>query len=141
MGFFYFAYGSNLNTKRMVERGVRYSYRMEAKLEDYELRFNKVSKKQGAVANVMPCEGSVVEGVLYHVEDIKQLDKFEGYPKHYDRVVLRLGEYNAWVYIAQPQYIQEGLKPKQEYLNHLLEGKQFLSDGYYEKLMMINESL
>jgi len=134
----YFSYGSNLNRKRMDERGIQYNYLVSAKLENYELRFNKVSKKQGAVANVIYKEGSVVEGVLYHVDDITKLDKFEGAPKHYNRIQLKIGGYDAWVYIAQPQYIQEGLKPKQEYLNHLLEGKEYLSEEYFEKLKLFS---
>jgi hypothetical protein len=39
--------------------------------------------KQGAVANISPCENSVVEGVLYDVETLVLLDKYEGHPKHY----------------------------------------------------------
>jgi hypothetical protein len=54
---FYFAYGSNLNKKRMLERGVIVNNIIPAKLFNYELKFNKVSK-QGAVANISPCENS-----------------------------------------------------------------------------------
>jgi hypothetical protein len=57
---FYFAYG-NLNKKRMLERGVIVNNIIPAKLFNYELKF-KLSK-QGAVANISPCENSVVEGV------------------------------------------------------------------------------
>ena len=139
--YWYFAYGSNLDQKRMNERGVKFSKMIPVVLDDFILKFNKVSKKQGAVANIQFYKGGTVEGILYEVESLEQMDRYEGFPNHYNRVQMDIEGYNAWVYIAQPQYIQEGLKPKQEYLNHLLEGKQFLSDGYYEKLMMINESL
>ncbi len=135
----YFSYGSNLNVNRMNERNVKFNQIIPAKLENYELRFNKVSKKQGAVANVMYKEGSVVEGVLYEVDSLTQMDKYEGYPNHYDRIILRINDVEAWVYVAKKEHIQEGLKPQQEYLNHLLEGKQFLSKEYFEKLERINE--
>jgi len=124
---------------RMVDRGITVYDVIPAKLENYELRFNKVSKKQGAVANVMLCPGSVVEGVLYQVDNISKLDKYEGFPNHYNRIQMTFGDILAWVYVAQPQYIQEGLKPQQEYLNHLLEGKSYMSTEYYEKLKRMNE--
>ena len=137
---YYFAYGSNLNIKRMDERGVKYIQVIPAKLENYELRFNKVSKKQSAVANVVPKLGSIVEGVLYNVSTLEQMDGFEGYPKHYNRIILKINNVDAWVYIAQPEFTQEGLKPKQEYLNHLLEGKNYMSEEYFQKLKNINEN-
>ena len=132
---FYFAYGSNMNTKRMDERGINYDQIIPATLENYELKFNKVSKKQGAVANVMPKPGSVVEGILYRIADITVLDRPEGFPNHYDRVIMWIAGVQAWVYIAQPKYIKEGLRPKKEYLNHILEGKSYMSTEYYEKLL------
>ena len=135
----YYSYGSNMNLQRMKDRKVKIYQVIPAKLENYELRFNKVSKKQGAVANVIYKKSSIVEGALFQVDSLTQMDKFEGYPTHYDRVMINIEGVDAWVYVAQPQHIQEGLKPKQEYLNHLLAGKQFLSDEYFQKLKMINE--
>lgn len=130
---FYFAYGSNLNKKRMLDRGVIIKNVIPAKLFNYELKFNKVSK-QGAVANVVFCENSIVEGVLYDVETLVLLDKYEGYPKHYTRVLMNIENVDAWVYIANSEYIKEGLRPEKEYLNHLLEGKEYLSEEYYNNL-------
>jgi hypothetical protein len=77
---FYFAYGSNLNKKRMLERGVI----IILFLLSYSINELK-SIKQGAVANISPCENSVVEGVLYDVETLVLLDKYEGHPKHYTK--------------------------------------------------------
>jgi len=134
----YFSYGSNLNLLRMRERGITIFDVIPTKLENYELRFNKVSKKQGAVANVMMKPGSVVEGALYQVDNITLLDKFEGFPNHYTRHQMKFGDVLAWVYVAQAKHIQEGLKPQQEYLNHLLEGKSYMTPEYYEKLKNIN---
>jgi cation transport regulator ChaC len=131
---FYFAYGSNMNMSRMIERNVLFDKMISAKLYDYELRFNKISKKQGAVANVMYNPGHIVEGILYRIKDITLLDKPEGYPKHYNRIKMNIENIDAWVYVAQPEFIREGLSPKQEYLNHLLEGKEYISSEYYQFL-------
>lgn len=133
---YYFAYGSNMSINRMISRGVKYNSISAANLENYELKFNKISK-QGSVANVVYKKGSVVEGMLYEVETLDQLDIFEGYPKHYGRILLKVNGYDAWVYIADKKYIQDGILPKQEYLNYLLEGKEYLSNEYYNKLKNI----
>jgi len=66
----YFGYGSNLSEKRMIERGVVFDEMRPAKLLNYELKFNKISK-QGAVANIQYKEGSIVEGILYNVESLE----------------------------------------------------------------------
>jgi len=133
----YFAYGSNMDQKRMIDRGIIFHNVKSAKLYNYELKFNKVSIKQGAVANVEYKEGSIVEGMLYSVESLELLDKYEGAPKHYSRIILNIEGIDAYVYVANKEYIKEGLKPKQEYLNHLLEGKEYLSEEYFEKLKNI----
>ena len=39
-----YCYGSNMNQQRMIERGVIFDEMRPAKLYDYELKFNKVSK-------------------------------------------------------------------------------------------------
>jgi hypothetical protein len=134
---YYFAYGSNLDQQRMKDRKIKIYTIVSAWLLNYELKFNKISKKQGAVANIMLKAGSIVEGVLYQIEDIKTIDIYEGYPKHYNRIQMSFNIDNkdvlAWIYIAQPHYIKEGLKPKQEYLNHILKGKSYMTPEYYEK--------
>jgi hypothetical protein len=35
---------------------------------------------------------------------------------------MKIENVDAWVYIANSEYIKEGLRPEKEYLNHLLEG-------------------
>ena len=41
---------------------------------------------------------------------------------------------NAFVYIANENWITDGLKTTQDYKNNILEGKEFLSEDYYNKL-------
>ena len=86
----YFAYGSNMNPERMKERGAHFTSIDSYKLRGYSLKFNKISfeKPCTGCANIVPDEMGVVEGVLYKitVQGLYNLDKFEGYPVHYDRV-------------------------------------------------------
>jgi gamma-glutamylcyclotransferase (GGCT)/AIG2-like uncharacterized protein YtfP len=137
---YYFAYGSNMNRTRMLERVGEFSIIGKGVLSDFRLAFNK--KAQGKVgeayANVMPSSGDYVEGVVYQFDEIQKLDKPEGYPNHYDRKLMTIsigGESTeAWVYFAQESRIAEGLLPSKEYLEHLMQGKEYLSEGYWQHL-------
>ena len=139
----YFAYGSNMNPERMIERGVSFTSRERAVLKGWRLKFNKVSSinAREGYANIERDDNSVVEGILYTIDDkdIEKLDTYEGYPKHYNRVVLKVKKDNgeeveALVYIANPDKVKDGLKPSKEYLNHLLRGCDLLSENYCNML-------
>ncbi len=139
----YFAYGSNMSQQRMKERGLAPISRESAKLAGYELVFNKKAwKGDWGYANIQPKLNSVVEGALYQFpeEDLALLDKVEGFPKHYYRLklVVTVGS-TAWIqaitYVAAPSKIMEGLQPTEEYLQHLLAGRDLLTDAYYQQLV------
>jgi hypothetical protein len=133
---FYFAY-SNLNKKRMLERGVVNNI-IPAKLFNYELKFNKCLNK----AQLLTYHHVKIQLLrVYDVETLVLLDKYEGHPKHYTRVIMKIENVDAWVYIANSEYIKEGLRPEKEYLNHLLEGKEYLSESYYENLKVNSQLL
>jgi cation transport regulator ChaC len=139
----YFAYGSNMDAEQMKGRGISFSQRMHAVLRGYSLRFNKVTYKnphQG-YANIVRKSGDVVEGILYEVSksDLSNLDKYEGYPDHYDQKIVIVqtdsGEkVEAVAYIAHPDKVREGLKPTKKYLSHLLAARDILSKPYIQKL-------
>jgi gamma-glutamylcyclotransferase (GGCT)/AIG2-like uncharacterized protein YtfP len=139
----YFAYGSNMDPKRVKERRIRFSKREHAVLEGFKLEFNKVSAlnpKEG-YANIVEDKNEIVEGILYEIEDedINKLDKFEGVPRHYRRINLRVKLdsqeiVEATTYIAQTDMTRQGLKPTKQYLNHLLQGCDLLSQEYCDKL-------
>lgn len=139
----YFAYGSNMNLKRMEARGVRNSYGVKACLFGYKLKFNKNSTLMPGegYANIVEEDKSIVEGILYEIsqEGISNLDKYEKYPHEYDRILLNVRlingiEHQAYVYIAQPDKTSDGLRPTRKYLNHLLCAKDLLSKDYLMKL-------
>ena len=72
---------------------------------------------------------------------IRQMDPFEGYPHVYDRhrlpVITEQGPIEAWVYIAGAERQGDGLRPAREYLEHLLAGRDFLSEGYHQALAVV----
>lgn len=142
----YFAYCSNMDQNQMVNRGVIPINSCGAKIEGYELKFNKQSFKNPVTGVANICEtphgpDDIVQGILYTIKesDIDKLDKFEGYLKHYNRVEREVideneDEESAIIYIAQTEKISENLKPTSEYMSHLIVGSGRLDDDYRKML-------
>lgn len=140
---FYFAYGSNMNPARMQARELHFRSAHRAHLPGYELCFNKQShsRPEVAYANIRPASGAVVEGVLYQLADttaVAGMDVYEGTPVRYSRECVHVWCDNrpvpAWVYMANPAYINNSLLPEERYLAHLLAGEAFLSPRYLARL-------
>ena len=140
----YFAYGSNMNPARMQARGLNVLEALPGRLPGYQLCFNKRAMDRApgrAYANIQHARDGVVEGVLYRLQgagEIAKLDHFEGTPIYYSRECLPIlaaqGTQPAWVYIANPAFREEGLLPSEDYLAHLLAGRELLSDAYWSAL-------
>lgn len=143
----YFAYGSNMDAKRMNKRNVSFCKRCAGHLSGYRLEFNKVANDnpQQGYANIVPDDSSLVEGALYDIDAVSlpKLDKYEGCLEHYlkipEKVVLPSGGQAvcAITYIANPNKTRDGLKPSKEYMCHLLAGKDILSASYFKWLQGI----
>ena len=137
--FNYFAFGSNMSAKRMHERLGWYPSRSRAILQNYRMLFNKHSN-DGGKANIMSSPGNIVEGILYSVieEDLLILDKYEGVAaKQYKRheIEVRNNNKNSITAVTYKALNTGKISaPTEEYLNYILEGKEFLSPGYYAKL-------
>ena len=128
-----------MSAQRMYERLGWSPSRSGATLPDYEMIFNKHSN-DGGKANIMSSPGNIVEGILYFVkeEDLLILDKYEGVSsKQYKRYEIEVRDNNknsipavAYKALATGKV----LAPTEEYLNYILEGREFLSPEYYTKL-------
>ena len=110
-----------------------------ATLLNYELRFNKKSRKNPDCghANVVPRFGESVQGVLYTLlgpNEIRKMDRFEHAPVDYRRelVVVRYSSQIrvAWTYIANESVIDDSLLPPRWYVDRLLAGSRYLSNDY-----------
>ena len=141
----YFAYGSNCSPEVMQKKGVSYSSRVRATLPGHRIRFNKKALRERlpqsiGFANVEEHPEGTVEGILYEVDSdqLIRLDESERYPEHYDRVEVSVetdsGKEACWVYIAQPDKVADGLTPSRNYLNHILAGREFMTQQYFEAL-------
>jgi len=125
---YYFAYGSNLNRKQMLERCPDSRPMFVATLHNYKLVFVGWSRQwRGGVANIKPFRGARVPGAIYEVSDrdLRRLDSYKGYPGNYNRLNVTVfdedGEpVEAITYIKAMQ--SEETQPSKEYLAVIQQG-------------------
>jgi len=82
---YYFAYGSNLNQRQMLERCPDSKPKFTATLHNYRLVFVGWSRRwRGGIASIRPFRGEKVLGAIYEVSegDLKRLDRYEGSDYH-----------------------------------------------------------
>ncbi len=122
----YFAYGSNMNINQMNNRCPNgFEKYINNVLSDYVLGFD-----QSGYANIKEQEESYVPGVVYKIskECLKSLDSYEGYPNHYNRLIVSLYDFStrtalkSWVYIQPPENF--GGVPNKSYLNIIIAGAE-----------------
>lgn len=147
----YFAYGSNMDAKRLFEgrlkpEGVAWGERIGGRLDGWRLTFDKLVTRAGAprgagVGNIVTASGEAVHGTLNALppEGFDVLDVHEGVAGgHYERrtvAVVRAdnGEtVEAITYVALK--VGAGLKPPREYLGFLLAGGDLLPGDYLQRL-------
>ena len=74
----------------------------------------RLKDRKVSFSNREPAIMKDLEGAIYEVyeEAIQELDRCEGYPKHYDRKIIKVhttngDEIDALVYIAQPDKVKD----------------------------------
>ena len=119
---YYFAYGSNLNKKQMLERCPESKPRFIATLPNYKLIFVGWSRQwRGGIASIKPFRGEKVPGAVYEISDrdLRRLDNYEGHPGNYNRLKVTVfdedGEpYETITYIKAAGQSEE-TPPSREY--------------------------
>ena len=122
---YYFAYGSNLNKKQMLERCPDSKYLFVATLRNYKLVFVGWSRRwRGGVASIKPFRDDRVLGAVYEVSEgcLRRLDTHEA---DYNRLNVTVfdedGEpVEAITYIKSEQ--SEETQPSKEYLSLIQQG-------------------
>jgi len=125
---YYFAYGSNLNKKQMLERCPDSKPMFIVTLHNYKLVFVGWSRQwRGGVASIKPFRGERVLGAIYEVSDrdLRRLDSYEAHPGNYTRFNITVfdedGEpIKAITYIKSGQL--EETQPSKEYLSLIQQG-------------------
>ena len=125
----YFAYGSNMSTRRLVARVPSARAISVAMLRGHRLAFHKIGKDGSAKCDVASTgdPNDVVHGVVYAIpcSEKSTLDKIEGLGYGYaEKEVVVLSEsgeaFEAVTYYATN--IDASLKPADWYLEHVLRG-------------------
>jgi len=125
---YYFAYGTNLNQRQMLERCPDSQPKFVATLPNYKLVFVGWSRQwRGGVASIRPFRGEKVLGAVYEVSDrdLRRLDSYEGYPRSYNRLNVTVFDEDgeptkAITYIKSGQ--SDEAQPSKEYLAPIQQG-------------------
>lgn len=126
----YIAYGSNIDEEQMAHRCPAASVVGTAIVEGHRLLFK--GAKDRAYATIEPEEGSHVPVLIWEIsrEDERRLDRYEGYPKFYNKKelpVLVNGETrNAMVYIMDERNQQN--KPGYNY--YVILARAYIKYGF-----------
>ncbi len=115
----YFAYASNLSKEYMMSRCPEAIPIKKVVLKGYRLVFNQL-------ADIVQEEGENVLGALYVIskQELIKLDRLEGYPDLYDRIVVEVedekgNQYDAIAYSMVEKKIEA---PPSQYYDILLKG-------------------
>ena len=125
-----FMYGSNLCPNRLHSRIRNWDgYYQLASLPKHELCFNMSDEQLRVGANIMPHPTRKVQGIIIGLDEneLKEMDKYEGYPYVYNRVELEVEtvynhKTNVFAYIAQKKWLKDPLLPTSDYLSYILKG-------------------
>lgn len=121
-GYWYFAFGSNLDVDQMASRCPDALQVGAATLPDHRLVFR-------SVADVEPADGQEVPGGLWWISerDLAALDRYEGFPRLYTRGPLRIVDHRGDVRHALTYWMVDQRReiiPSQSYLACLIRGYQ-----------------
>ena len=133
--FLYFAYGSNMSTRRLTDEDRAPSAKVIGTgiLNNNCLTFHKRSDDGSGKCTIEYLKSSKVYGVLFKIKKSEEckLDKAEGFPKgHYAKLFVQIEMCDskcgkkelAQTYIAAPNYICRTVKPNKDYKKCVLDG-------------------
>lgn len=121
---FYFAYGSNMSSPRLVQRVGPVRVLGRARLEGYRHSFSKRGNDGTAKGNVERAVGAAVQGVLYALEpaQLEHLRSFEGGYRQVEFEVLREDGERVRAASFEALALVRGLEPTPAYLEHYSAG-------------------
>lgn len=131
---YYFAYGSNLHPKRLMERVPSAELIGVTTLPKHRLLFHKRSNDGSSKCNIFNSgsESDHICGAVYKInhEHKKELDRFEGRGCGYMDIQITLvhdgNKYTCFTYLAQQSHIVDNLKPYHWYKKLVVIGARYL---------------
>lgn len=134
--------------ERLGREGHTFFARRHGTARGYRLVFDKRSSIEEYVgyANIRPNLGSCVEGTLNELDDaaLALLDRIELVPSQYRRELIKVhdsatGEHvSAFAYLAQPDVIDDTVRPTRDYVERLLRAADVLPPAYIRALAAVN---
>ena len=147
--FYYFGYGSNMNSASLKAKGIEPLSAEPAVLKGWQLKFNipDFFQIEGGTGNIVLAEGHEVHGILYSCKEEAGviLDQLEAVGINYLRSKVAVTTYSgniasAHVYIGMKERLKEGYQPSRRYLNILLKGASTSAlDTKYQKFLRSQE--
>jgi len=141
----YFAYGSNMCTNRLHIRKVRSAAFVSiGKLPCHALRFHKRSQDDSGKCNAYKTgnKADEVTGVVFDIDPAEKryLDEAEGLGQGYNQITAEVfvngAPVKAYMYIADPRYIDNTLKPYTWYRDIVVAGaRQHVLPEAYIKIV------
>jgi gamma-glutamylcyclotransferase (GGCT)/AIG2-like uncharacterized protein YtfP len=125
MNVHYFAFGSNMCSRRFRGRLPRAISLGRARLDGWMFTCNKTSKDGSAKANIVQAEGQVVWGVVFSIfhSDLPRLDRIEGgYRRVEVEVVTADGSLSCQSYASHR--VDDELLPRPWYKQHIIDGAE-----------------
>ncbi len=122
----YFAYGSNMYSKRLKSRVPSAAKVAAVSLPDYKLCFDKRGTDGSGKGNIRKTNNSTVHGIIYEIkaEEKVALDRIEG--AGYEDVSLQIPVgselIKVFTYIAKENHIDHSLNPYTWYKNLVIAG-------------------
>jgi AIG2 family protein len=142
---YYFSYGSNMSTVRLLSRVPSAVKLGVAVLQKHELKFHKISDKDGSAKCDVIETGNpthCVIGIVFTISesDKPELDRIEGWGYKEKHVIVTLNDgqtIEAFTYYATN--IDSKLKPFHWYKEHVLRGarENELAEDYINKIEAI----
>ncbi|MGB5672631.1 MAG: gamma-glutamylcyclotransferase family protein [Sedimenticolaceae bacterium] len=142
----YFAYGSNMSTRRLQQRVPSACALQPAVLQGHRLTFHKVGRDGSAKCDAAPSrdDRDRVHGVLYRMDPRHKprLDDIEGLGRGYEQksVTVRLADGTESLAITfYATHVDPTLRPYLWYLEHVLRGarENRLPDHYQAAIALV----
>jgi gamma-glutamylcyclotransferase (GGCT)/AIG2-like uncharacterized protein YtfP len=121
----YFAYGSNMSSRRLLERAGSARARGRARLRGMRLALNKRGRDGSAKANLVIDARAEVWGVVFEIDSghWPALDRYEwGYARRRDEVWQGETRVGVQLYTARAPFVDPGLHAFDWYRDFLVEG-------------------
>lgn len=139
----YLAYGSNLDESRLKLRCPSAKFIRSGVLQGYKLVFDGYSLTQKSiVADIRKEKSAKIPYAIFslNVSELNDLDRAEGYPKHYDRETISFPDLNVVCYFMteyKKNLYRNEFKVSKQYEKYIRNGyiKYNLNQSYLDEAL------